>query len=163
MKSIHYFFLALVLLSCSPNKNEGTTVDSIRVTKDSVVTTPVPTATVTPSMPVPEGNFPLINVEMQTQNELGNSAMQSFVALLNEYEGGEYTTIKEDYSIYYQEMETRDTESKTWYYDNDNQLKACAVVFDSKAGLEGRVQSWRTIIYLFSSDQQLAEIGRAHV
>jgi hypothetical protein len=158
MKSIHYFFLALTIVNCSPPKNEETVTDSTRVAKDSVTIAPAPTTTITPTTPVPEGNFPSINAETQTKNELEYTITQAFVGLLNEYEEGEYETIKEEYSIYYQEMERRDSETKAWYYDTDNRLKACAVVFDSKAGLEGTVQSWRTIIYLFSGDQKLIAV-----
>lgn len=133
-------------------------MDSTNVAKDSVIVTPVTTTTMIVPPPIPEGNFPSINAVTQIENELESSTMQAFVGLLNEYEEGEYKTIKEGYSIYYQEMETRDSETKTWYYDTENRLKAFAVVFDSKAGLEGRVQSWRTIVYLFSGDQKLAAV-----
>ncbi len=162
MKSVLYFLIFLIVLSCAPGKNNETAVDSTLVATD---TTPVYNPPV--YHPGPARNFPSFSSYAVTENELEGSITEALTELLNQYDTVKYRTIKSEYTVYYKvasdyegdSLDRSETETKTWYYSTTNELKAYSVAFEEKEGSsvynpssESKFGRSETAIYLFSAD-----------
>ena len=161
MKSLLYSLLFLIVLSCAPGKKEESATDSTVVATDN-------TPAYTPPVyhPGPARNFPSFSQYAITENELENSITEALTEMLNQYDTGKYRTIKRDYSVYYQQpsdydestMDASETETKTWYFDIDNKLKAYTLEYAVKVGSSvndpnngSNIGENETTIYLFSN------------
>ena len=159
MKSALYFILSLIFLACSTAKKEEATTDSALVAADTTQ------ASIAPAYhQEPARNFPSYSSYAVTENELEISITEVLAELLNQYDTREYRTIRSDYLHYYKvptdydSMDASESETKTWYFNRDNQLKAYTVdykekigssVFDPNSG--SSLGTSLTIIYLFSA------------
>jgi hypothetical protein len=161
MNKFYSLSFLIITLSCSPAKNNETAVDSTVVATD---TTPAYTPPV--YHPGPARNFPSFSQYAITENELENSITEALTEMLNQYDTGKYRTIKRDYSVYYKEpsdddestMDASETETKTWYFDSDNNLKAYTLEYAVKVGSSvndpnngSNIGEDETTIYLFSN------------
>ncbi len=164
MKSALYSLLLIISLSCSSGKKEESTTDSTIVATD---TTPLYASPV--YRPGPARNFPTFSSYPITENELEISITEALAELLNQYDTGKYKSIRSDYSLYYKvasdyegdSLDTSESETKTWYFNRDNQLKAYTVVYEEKIGSSvsdpnsgSRIGTSHTIIYLFSTNSK---------
>lgn len=161
MKSALYFIfiLSLIFLACSTDKKEEAATDSTLVAVDTTQASSASTY-----HPGPARNFPSFSPYALTENELEISITDALADLLNQYDTGEYRTIRSDYLHYYKvptdydSMEASESETKTWYFNRDNQLKAYTVVYEEKIGSSvsdpnsgSSLGTSHTIIYLFSA------------
>jgi hypothetical protein len=167
MNKFYSLSFLIITLSCSPAKNNETAVDSTQNVIDTVNVSSSPSI-VTPInySPAPARNFPSFSQDAITENELENTIVQALTEMLNQYDTAKYRTIKGDYSVYYQRpsdydestMDASETETETWYFDIDNNLKAYTREYVVRVGSSvnnpnsgSNIGESETTIYLFSN------------
>jgi hypothetical protein len=168
MNKIYALSFLILTLSCSSGKNSETAVDSTQNVMDTVNVSASPSI-VTPTnySPEPARNFPSFSQDAITENELENSITEALTEMLNQYDTAKYRTIKGDYSVYYQRpsdydestMDASETETETWYFDIDNNLKAYTREYVVRVGSSvnnpnsgSNIGENETTIYLFSNN-----------
>lgn len=176
MKSITYFLLFLIIISCAPGKKNETATDSTQIiATDTLVTQVEENSTPSTEESIQysstekteepfsgiTNNFPEFSMTTLTSNTLEVEVNNRIGQLLQAYDTLQYATVTSRYSwerpYCYQGQEgpctmsvEKQEETKTWFFDQSNQLRG----FSQK--LEGTSTATKSNLYLFSNDELIA-------
>lgn len=159
MKSLPYCSFFLIVLSCTPSKNNETAVDSTSVQPTEVISSysqsQAPVQYQTPATPF--SNFSEYS-ESLSEDPTESELILGIQELMTKYDNNQYRTIESYYSRqrdyeggYGAVTETEDV-TETWFFDASNQLKA----FYRKYQRDGEVGDAKLLICLFSNDSLIA-------
>ncbi len=179
MKKIYQLLLLIIALSCKPAKDNETSLDSSQNNFTDSLTTQIretstsspmgesaqPSSTVEIEEPFSgiTNNFPEFSMATLTYDSLELEINNRMGKLIQLYDTIEFTMITSRYSweraFYAQAQDgpgtmSTETESETkkWFFDKSNQLKAYTVEFE----MDSDYPSKKSILYLFSNDSLIA-------
>lgn len=151
----------LIVVSCTFSKKEEGTTDSLKTNSDTLSQNESAySPTATPYIAEPPSIF-TYSEQTFTEDERESAVTQDLMEMLLQYEKGKYLTIKNEYSVSYQEevdanefMNVNESKTKTWFYDSLNHLQCFTMDYNYRVGNEGF--STISSIYLFAGDSLVA-------
>ncbi|MEQ8243576.1 hypothetical protein [Fulvivirga sp.] len=161
-RTLALLILSIVIdISCTSKKNEEIKIDSLQVTADTIVQQDNSHAAPPDSNDTePTGAFSFME-ETFTEDELELAVTQELMNVLAKYDTGTYLTVKNEYTVTYQEevddgefIEVNETKIKTWFYDSLNSLRCFTMDSQYMLGSDG--YSNTNTIYLFRNDSLFA-------
>ena len=163
MKTTLPFVIAalLIVFSCTSPKKESEKIDSVKTNSEtSSQNESAYSPTATPYAAEPASIFTYFE-QTFTEDERESAVTQDLMEMLRQYEDGKYLTIKNEYSVSYQEevdanefMNVHESIRKTWFYDSLNNLRCFTMDYQYRVGNEGF--STTSTIYLSAGDSLVA-------